>query len=369
MHWTRRIGRWAFLSAMVLGHGAGTPVAGQVVIANEVREPRPLSADLIPSEVFHLGSLGGPEETAFVGPNIAVSNAPDGRLAVLDHEARTLRIFDATGSFIRSVGRPGRGPGEFSFPSALAWGPESELWVPEPFEARYSIFGFLRTEPRPNPPSVSRRVYPAYFDTSGALIDHFVDGKGPAFRRISPSGEVLARYPGLGSSDLQSQRPTSDQELAGAYRRHTRRLVWTLATDGTTWSAWSDELRLIQRSLEGDTIRVIETKHRSPRLVPPERALVNRLEREFRGVTFAPRVVQSIHASPDGRVFVQVSDGGQPLGRDVDVFNPEGLYVGTFQTPLPIQPLAQSDLSSEMFSFVGVGDYDIPVIVRLRLRN
>jgi hypothetical protein len=311
--------------------------------------------------------------TSFVGPNLAVSNAPDGRLLVLDHEARSLRIFDQSGEFIREVGRPGRGPREFSYPSALVWGPEDELWIPEPFEARYSVFdsdgAFLRTEARPNPPSVSRRVYPAYFEAAGTLIDHFSSGNGPAFRRVDQSGAVLASFAALGSSELPSQRPISDQELAAAYRRHTRRLVWTLASDGTTWSAWSDELRLVQRTLDGDTIRIVETNHRSPRVASSERDLLNRLEHRFRDVEFAPRVVQSIHAAPSGRVFVQVSDGGQPLGREIDVFDSNGSYIGTFESPVPIQPLAQSHLSDDFFAFVGVGEYDVPVVVRLRLRD
>jgi len=350
---------------------AGGAAAAQTVILNEAREPRPLGPESTPTEVFRLGSIAGPEETSFTGPNIAVSNGPGGEVVVLDHEARVLRIFDAAGRFVREVGQPGRGPGEFSFPSGIAWGPDYDIWIPEPFEARYSIFDrngdFLRTEPRASPPNVSRRVYPLYFEASGTLIDHFAAGDGPAFRRVEPSGKVLSTLAALGSSNLPVQRPQSDGELADAYRRHTRRLIWALGTDGTTWSAWSDELRLVQRSLKGDTIRIVEARHRRPNVAPKERDLLDRLEREYRDVELAPRVVQSIHVAPDGRVLVQISDGGRPLGSEVDVFNADGSYAGTFETPVPIQPLAQSHISVEYFSFVGVGPYDIPVVVRLRL--
>lgn len=360
------------LALAVLLVGVLAPLCmAQVVISSEATEPHELPRDLMPIELFRVGSESGPDEVLFTGPNMAVSNAPDGRLVVLDHEARVLRIFDETGAFVREVGRPGRGPGEFSYPSALAWSPAGELWIPEPFEFRYSVFDadgeFVRTQPRPGPPSVSRRVYLAYFDASGLLIDHFSEGAGPAFRRVDPSGEVVAELPPIASPRLPSQRPMFDRELAAAYQRHTRRLIWTVARDGSTWSSWSDELRLVQRSLEGDTLRIVQTQHRSARLTADERDWIQRLERQFDNVEFVPRVVQSIHASPDGHVYVQVSHGGQRFGDEVDVFEPGGEYVGTFRTPLPIHPPSQSDLSGGFFSFVGVDEYDVPVVVRMRL--
>lgn len=45
---------------------------------------------------------------------------PDGRLVVPLSDAGTLRVFAANGTYIRSLGRPGSGPGEFSYIGA-AW--------------------------------------------------------------------------------------------------------------------------------------------------------------------------------------------------------------------------------------------------------
>lgn len=44
---------------------------------------------------------------------------PDGRIVVLDSQARAIRVFDAGGKFVQSVGRAGDGPGEFRSPVAL----------------------------------------------------------------------------------------------------------------------------------------------------------------------------------------------------------------------------------------------------------
>lgn len=37
---------------------------------------------------------------------------------------------------------------------------------------------------------------------------------------------------------------------------------WSLTPDGTVWSAVTGQLRLVQTSPDGDTIRIVETSHR-----------------------------------------------------------------------------------------------------------
>lgn len=83
---------------------------------------------------------------------------------------------------------------------------------------------------------------------------------------------------------------------------------------------------------------------------------------------FTPSTVQSIHASDDGLLFVQIQgDVGAP-GHEVDVFNvQEGRYLGSFELPLPIQPLSESDFRNGHFTYLGVGDLDVPVLVQTRL--
>lgn len=55
----------------------------------------------------------------------------DGSVAILDRQARDLRVFDESGEFRYSVGGPGEGPGEMDFPVALVVPSPGELWVVE----------------------------------------------------------------------------------------------------------------------------------------------------------------------------------------------------------------------------------------------
>jgi hypothetical protein len=59
-----------------------------------------------------IGVVDGPAEYTFGLVN-SVALLPNGSIAVTDLHARQVRLFDATGRFLRSVGRPGSGPGEF----------------------------------------------------------------------------------------------------------------------------------------------------------------------------------------------------------------------------------------------------------------
>lgn len=341
---------------------------------NTAREPFPAPDAVRPEEVFRIGSISGEETTQFTGPIIAVSNGPNGQLLVLDQISLLLRVFGPNGDYIREFGRPGRGPGELSSPSALAWDDQRRLWIPEPFERRYTLFDsagtFIKTVRRSLLPAVNRRVYPALFDSHG-LLDHASYGGGARIARVDTTGAVVDSFPSMRYPPNPIPRETivaqRDPEWSKAVRHFRPRLRWTLSPDGTIWMATSDSLRLIHRSLEGDTLRVVETGHRPPTFSPTEQRAVERVSRTFEDVELAPTVIQSLHASDDGLLYVQISgELGQP-GHEVDVFGAQGEYLGTFELELTIQPLSQSHFVGGYFSYVGVGAYDIPVVVRTRV--
>jgi len=158
-----------------------------------------------------------------------------------------------------------------------------------------------------------------------------------------------------------------NQEWVKAVRHLKRRLIWTLAPDGTLWMAMSDSLRLIHRTLGGDTLGIIETRHRPSVFSDSEKVAVRRVAGMYEHVAFAPDIVQSLHASDNGLLFVQIAgDMGQP-GKEVDVFGSEGQYVGSFRLQIPIQPLSQTDFVGGHFSYVGVGPLDVPVVVQTQV--
>ena len=64
----------------------------------------------------------------------------DGTIVVANCASGELRYFDRAGRFVRSVGRKGKGPGEFSYLRRLLAFRGDTLAVPDPMEARITIF-------------------------------------------------------------------------------------------------------------------------------------------------------------------------------------------------------------------------------------
>ncbi len=70
------------------------------------------------TKVLSFGSADGADEYIF--GNIAeLARGPDGSLWVFDAQVPVLRKYDSTGRFMRSVGRSGAGPGEYSLANGL----------------------------------------------------------------------------------------------------------------------------------------------------------------------------------------------------------------------------------------------------------
>jgi len=65
-----------------------------------------------------IGVLNGPEEYQFVEVSAAARRS-DGKLVVVDRGSQTVRLYDREGTFIRTLGGPGSGPGEFQDPGQL----------------------------------------------------------------------------------------------------------------------------------------------------------------------------------------------------------------------------------------------------------
>ncbi len=85
-----------------------------------------------------IGSLEGAGPDVFgVIDDIAVDDAR--RIYALDTRLLVVRVFSPDGDFLWEVGRPGRGPGEFSLPSGLALHGDA-LMVLDAVNARLSVF-------------------------------------------------------------------------------------------------------------------------------------------------------------------------------------------------------------------------------------
>ena len=65
-----------------------------------------------------VGILNGPEEYQLVDV-AAAARRSDGSLVVVDRGSQTVRLYDSEGTYLKTLGGPGSGPGEFTAPVSL----------------------------------------------------------------------------------------------------------------------------------------------------------------------------------------------------------------------------------------------------------
>ena len=66
-----------------------------------------------------------PKDVLFAGPGALDCDAA-GNVYVMDFSDNNIKQFDASGKFMKLIGRKGQGPGEFSIPSMLS-SPRTDL--------------------------------------------------------------------------------------------------------------------------------------------------------------------------------------------------------------------------------------------------
>jgi hypothetical protein len=89
--------------------------------------------------VLRIGELEGSDEYVF-GNIGGVALTPGGDLYVLDSQVPAVRIYDAAGRHVRSVGSRGGGPGELARPTGLALLPDGRVLVSDPANGRVNVY-------------------------------------------------------------------------------------------------------------------------------------------------------------------------------------------------------------------------------------
>ena len=372
---------------------------------------------------------GGPAE---FGRIVGLEVDGTGRLWVVEGQSQELRVFDANGAHVRTVGGRGSGPGEFRSVGGLAWDGAGDLWVHDGQNGRYTRYdtaGTLReTQPRTTaappfgswqggirddgwlydqdmlplegaagvsgptvPPllaaagiaSEDRTILRAMFDTDPSAASSGGEGEGGG----AAAGEGTSERAGGDTVELPVQRTNLEPfsvEYATERGRGTRfvgvpfapRLHRLFDPRGYLWFGESDVYRIHQRRLEGDTLLIIE---RAYTRLPVRSAELDEWEAGVASFGEAGGRIDRSRIPSEKPVFDQlmVNDRGHLWVRLVgdgdepvfDVFDAAGRYLGEVTGAAGLALFPAPVIRGERFYSVVHDSLDVPWVVRYRIEG
>jgi hypothetical protein len=312
----------------------------------------------------------------------------DGRIYVLDRQASELRIFDATGAHVRTVGRSGEGPGEYSAANGLEWLAPDTLIVADARGNRYTVLSrdgdFVRTMQRPlnffgwitNGGVHDRRfievgtVYRSADDYTPAF---FVMHVGDA---ITGSDTLPSPFPGPGQSRYPSLSVQTDRGGMSMSTPFAPAPVWHLNDDGSIWYGYSDDYRLLHLTLEGDTLREVLAPAAPLPVLSSElddwestdgvqrfREMGGRIDRS--ALPRTKPVFRAVTTDQYGNLWVEVLDADGLT--EFDIFDADGRRLGRLATGIRRVQWVKPRLRNDRLYLVATDDLGVERVLAFRV--
>lgn len=350
------------------------------------------------TEELRIGSFGADPDYQFAQIGSIVPNSR-GEILVMDRQVRKLSFYSEAGEFIRAVGTPGQGPGEFGRGVTDVFvGPGDTLLVPDPRNRRVHRLGpegeLLGSEPLD-----LERYRPLRFRGSATT--------GRAAVQLRPAGvlvaddaatlDQLALLEPSGAVGMTLLQVRAGQLLGPEITRYfTPEPAWTLSDSLTVIHALNSEYRISWYDRDGVARRIVTLPWEPRRIgdrdiraffayldrawlsagVPP-----SRLEENHRRVSFAETfpAFSTFYVGKEGSLWVQpVRAPGDMTDQEIerynfiedfgssdwDVFGADGRYQGVVSMPPRFQPRW---FVGDFIYGVQRDELDVQFVVRLRV--
>ncbi|MDE2875265.1 MAG: hypothetical protein OXU69_15925 [Gemmatimonadota bacterium] len=360
-------------------------------------------ATLVPET--SVGELDGPEEYIF-GSIGAIAVDDDHNVYVLDGQARHVRVYDAGGTWLRTLGRGGEGPGEFDVPIGIAVS-GGRVLVRDPANARVQLFHLETWEAeewRYGPSNIFMNT-PLYLDDRGRIyvdistneeIRFIVMGSDGSHLDTIPAPETPGDFDG-GKCSMNVRGESGDYWVSvGATVPFCPEWDWTVHPNGHFLSGLSTAYRIDLARDEG--VLRIERNH-TPVVVSDderdrhEQRILDRMRRVDAGWDWdGPPIpdhkppFRGLRAGSDGRVWVRLWTEARQVPNEqhdpanpesapftwvepirYDVFEADGTYLGAVVPPEGFSLSAPPVFGRSFVWAVERDELDVERVVRYRI--
>lgn len=376
---------------------------GDTIIARAQQAPAWGDSARLVEEV-RIGELEGEDEYTF-GRVVSMAVDSAGAMYVLDQQALTVRVYDATGRHVRDIGRSGSGPGELKQPHSLDFMPDGRLAVRDFGNARINFYDATGE-------SVGTLTIPGGFFTSTPMQ---VDTLGRIYTSVvadRPEGQMFRvgyqRFGADGSIGDTIRRPRPDFETQPLTARSpdgsgmsatsvpfSPGIQWTIDRGGNVvWAITSDYS--IHTMQDGRPFRITRTIDAVPVQAAEKAAAEENIVRNMQAtqpnwswqgpaIPDAKPFIGSVTIAHDGRIWVQVRQPGERQAADpdaerepgapppidqwpepqvYDVFEPDGTWLARLDAPAQFTPMY---MRGDHVWGMQRDEYDVNYVVRLRI--
>ena len=350
-----------FLSAFIMLVSFGGQRADDVVIISNPKTPE-LEMRIVFEEELTIGVVEGDENYMF-GNRVYFNTDEEGNIYINDWDRKKIQKFDPQGQYLLTIGRRGRGPGEF----INAWIPrfdeDGNIYVYDMGNRRISFFNnegeYLRQISLPQGASIhyinSKGLF--FAGQSKVLTDTDVFSYrykyGLFDDKLNPIAEVYSR-----TTERKRDMKSRAHYLANIYSSdaYDPELTFLMDENEFIYLGYPEKYEIKVFSPEGKLIKIIQREYNPIKIGKKHKEdFIKYLEDEY--FRFTPRdeslkkdiiglikypkylpAYQTFTLMENGWLFVVV-DSGKENAKLIDVFDQDERYIAQFTTSVSINSL------------------------------
>lgn len=317
---------------------------GVPYVANPA-EPMEKDAKATAQELWRIGGETE-DENEFFGVITQLLTDANGNIYLLDAQLNQVKVFSASGKFVRSIGREGEGPGEFRAGVGMFFTNDNKIAVMQVAPGRIVLLT-PEGEPAGEHPLPVREdggmvILLGGSSRGGNLVfagasNAFAEGRFDQTRylaRLSPDGKETTKYH-TETRTIDFSKPVLDDTVWDTFDRR-----WAVGIDGRVYACTNyADYRIQVWNPDGTTNRVIERQYAHQKRTPEEKKIVEDLMGTFARqipnatvkISDLNKDIETIFVRDDGSIWVLTSEGTRGVAEGTagvfEVLDPEGRFV------------------------------------------